>query len=553
MTKDQDKDFLASAIGEAVHQLHVVEEIDMDAYVADYLADRDGSAVRKPKPKPKAAPPDEKPKPQQGKAKPEEPKAKPEAEAPKDEPPPPPIIDPAAPLDNARAFAQRELHRDGTSAVWFSEGKFWRWNGQCYAPMGDTEMRGQVYGFLDTAQVCDVPKRTAKFTPSKHHVDTLLDALRSCLALGPKAPPMWLDDDTPADDWIVFRNVIVNARTMETRPLTHRLWSHTALDFDWDPSAECPTWERFCDDLFPGDVESVQCLEEMMGYCMTGDTVMEKAFEMIGPRRSGKTTIVALIGKLVGEASYVGLSLNDWLATPKSAQVLLGKRVVAFPDVRLKPPKLWGRNMDLGGIDNKSLELLLKITGRDPVSIGQLYEQAWNGILPVKVIITSNEVPNFNDASGVLATRFIKLQFRNSFAGREDVNLRSKLIAELPGIAAYCLGAYQRLLARGHFVQPASADELERAVASASDPFTAMAMELFVPDPVGMVIKSYAYARFEQWCDDNGQAGLKIIIRDNMFGTRLREVSGFAGITDIRPKGQPRHWLGLRFRKAGDR
>jgi putative DNA primase/helicase len=61
---------------------------------------------------------------------------------------------------------------------------------------------------------------------------------------------------------------------------------------------------------------------------------------------------------------------------------------------------------------------LLKITGRDKVSIPQMYDQAWNGVLPAKIVLTSNEVPNFNDASGVLPTRFIKLQFRQSFAGR---------------------------------------------------------------------------------------------------------------------------------------
>jgi putative DNA primase/helicase len=415
-----------------------------------------------------------------------------------------------------------------------------------------------VYEFLDSCQVWVKADTYAKFKPNHHHVNGLLDALRSCLALGPKAPPMWLDTDAPADDWITFRNVIVNARTLATRPLTHRLWSHAALDFDWDPDAECPTWERFCDDLFPDDVESVQFLEEWMGYCMTGDTKFEKAAMLIGPRRSGKSTIVALIGKLVGEAAYAGLSFNDWLANAKSAQVLIGKRVVAFPDVRLRPPKLYGRNMDLGGIDHKSSELLLKITGRDKVSIGQLYEEAWNGVLPAKIMITSNEVPNFNDTSGVLPTRFIKLQFRRSFAGCEDVNLRSKLIAELPGIAGYCLGAYQRACLRGHFVQPASAAELERAVATASDPFTAMAHELFVPDPVGTVPKTYAYARFQTWCDTTGNGGLKITVRDNQFGTRLRDIPAFAGITEVRPrdpatnKPGPRQWLGLRLRKPSD-
>jgi putative DNA primase/helicase len=255
------------------------------------------------------------------------------------------VIDPDAPLDSAREFARHTLFRDGTPEMWFWQGKFWRWNGQCYATFSEDEIRGHVYRFLDGAHVWEGAQKYARFKPSKRHVDALLDALRSCLALpAENVPPMWLDGDEPAHDWIAFRDGIVNVHTLERRPPTHRLWSHAALDFDWRPEAECPTWERFTNDLFPDDVESVEFLEEFMGYCMTGDTKFEKAAMLIGPRRSGKSTIVHLIGKLVGEGAYAGLSFNDWLASAKATQVLIGKRVVAFPDLRLKPAKMFGKN-----------------------------------------------------------------------------------------------------------------------------------------------------------------------------------------------------------------
>ena len=75
-----------------------------------------------------------------------------------------------------------------------------------------------------------------------------------------------------------------------------------------------------------------------------------------------------------------------------------------------------------------------------------------------------NVVPNLQDAGGVLASRFIKVAFQRSFAGKEDVNLRAKLAAELPGIAVRCLAAYRRLLRRGHFIQLRSAADLEAQI-----------------------------------------------------------------------------------------
>ena len=62
-------------------------------------------------------------------------------------------LDPQAPRDNASAFAQRFCYRDGSPEVWFWQGQFWRWNGQCYTPFSEDEIRGQVYRFLDSAHV----------------------------------------------------------------------------------------------------------------------------------------------------------------------------------------------------------------------------------------------------------------------------------------------------------------------------------------------------------------------------------------------------------------
>ena len=136
------------------------------------------------------------------------------------------IIDPDAPLDNAREFARHTLFRDGTPEVWFWQGQFWRWNHQFYTPFGEDEIRGHVYRFLDSAHVWEGATRYAKFKPSKRHVDALLDALRSCLALSSEyVPSMWLDGEEPATDWVVFRNGIVNINRCEVRPLTHRLWA----------------------------------------------------------------------------------------------------------------------------------------------------------------------------------------------------------------------------------------------------------------------------------------------------------------------------------------
>jgi putative DNA primase/helicase len=208
-----------------------------------------------------------------------------------------------------------------------------------------------------------------------------------------------------------------------------------------------------------------------------------------------------------------------------------------------------GQSWDAGGITHKDAELFLNITGEDTVTIPRKYIGAWHGQLRLKLTVISNEVPNLNDSSGVLPSRFVKIRFSVSFFGREDVNLRAKLEAELPGIAARCLKAYRRLCERGRFVQPKSAEVLELELAEASgDPFAAMVLETFAPDAEGTVTKTVAYMKFELWCRNNGRMDLFMKTRNNKFGERLKEVAGFEGVTDFRPHKKPRQWLGMRLR-----
>jgi putative DNA primase/helicase len=461
--------------------------------------------------------------------------------------PAPPILNANAPYDTAKEFIRRECVLAG-ARTWFWQGQFWRWNGKFYAPDPDEVMRRLVYEFLDGAKRWTGQNQTVRFQPTPRHVNEVLDCLKTGLALGVECqPPMWLDSPEPATECIVFGNGIVNVLTGEVRPLSHLFWAHSALGFDWRPDCPCPVWEGFLEDVFPGDAESKSFLEEWMGYCMTEETKFQKGAMLIGPKRCGKGTISHVLRRLVGDASYVGLSFNTWAESENSRECLIGKRVGVFGDVRFKPERAYGASFDPGGIGHKSAELLLNIIGEDTVTIGRKYKQPWHGQLRLKLTVIANEVLNLNDASGVLPSRFIKLPFGVSFFGREDVNLRGKLERELSGIAARCVAAYRRLCERGRFVQPTSAEALERDVLKASDPFAAMALECFVPDAGGTVVKAVAYAAFERWCRDNGRIDMLRTTSDNKLGKKLRAVAGFERLDECRPHGQPRHWVGIRL------
>jgi putative DNA primase/helicase len=258
--------------------------------------------------------------------------------------------------------------------------------------------------------------------------------------------------------------------------------------------------------------------------------------------------------QLAGVGACVSLSFHDWMKTENSREHLIGRKVGVFADVRLKPAKVYGlTGYDPGGIDHQSAQMLLNIIGRDKVSLGRKFKKAWEGRLFLKVIITSNEVPNLQDAGGVLASRFIMLDFAQSFFGREDITLRTQLERELPGIANRCLAAYRRLCKRGCFIQPARGQELVQKIEEKVSPYVAFMNECFVEDSKGSVLAWSFYKTFLQWCAENRRHDLtQSVTGSNLLIREVKKIERWSWLKTSRPHAEQRRYAGIRLREEED-
>ena len=461
------------------------------------------------------------------------------------------ILDRGAPRDTAKRFAQSCCLTDGALTTWHWDGRFWQWNGCFYEAIGDDQLIDKIWKFLDEAKVGAERNR---FRPRPRDVDEVLKALRSAISIDPKlAPPAWLGENPPDIDprnLLMFRNSLVDIETGQVLPLTPSLWTHDGAGYDYNPEGECPRWEQFLAEVFPGDPESQATLEEMLGYGMTYDTKFEKGFFLVGVKRSGKSTVARILKKLVGDQAYIGLSFNTLTKGENSVAEIVDKKVAVFSDARFRQARMFGASYDPGGIGHAAAELLLNIVGRDTISLGRKYKSKWIGQLPTKIVITSNEVPNLRDASGVLPTRFIKLEFKQSFYGHEDIELRDKLSSELPGIANRCLTALRRLNERGRFIQPEAGKALEQAIENLTNPFAAFMNEKWERDDAseGPTMDIF-YSTFKRWAEDNGRIDLCRSVPQNKLISYITAMDEWSWLRAYRPHGEKRRYPGLK-RKA---
>src|SRR5262249_16435837 len=143
--------------------------------------------------------------------------------------------------------------------------------------------------------------------------------------------------------------------------------------------------------LWPNDPQSIETLQDWLGYLLTQDTRQQKMLVIVGPRRSGKGTIARIIRAMIGEENVTGPTLAG-LAPNFGLWSLLGKPVAIVSDARLS------HRTDSAIVT----ERLLSITGEDALTVDRKCMEPVTVKLPTRFVILTNELPRLGDSSGAL-------------------------------------------------------------------------------------------------------------------------------------------------------
>ena len=422
------------------------------------------------------------------------------------------VLSAAAPLDSAREFVGGRYMAGQMRTLRHQADAFYIWTGSCYREMKKEEIRAELYQFLDEAYCKTKDGTLAPFNPNKAKVGNVLEALaaEAQLSLTIRSPA-WLEDaaQPAAAEIMACRNGLLHLPERRLYPHSATFFNLNAVGYDYDISAKPPAeWLRFLRALWPRDEEAIATLQEMFGLLLTGDTRQQKAFLIVGPKRSGKGTIARLLTALLGPDNVAGPTLSG-LGQNFGLAPLIGRPLAIISDARLS-----------GRADQQIIaERLLAITGEDALTIDRKYQGAWTGRLPTRFLILTNELPRLADASGALTGRLVVLTLRQSFYGNEDQGLTERLLTERPAILNWAMAGRDRLAARGHFIQPASSRQAIEALEDLGSPIGAFLRARCVVDAGRCVECSRLFDAWKGWCEHQG--------RDNVgtvqgFGRDLR-------------------------------
>jgi len=161
-----------------------------------------------------------------------------------------------------------------------------------------------------------------------------------------------------------------------------------------------------------------------------------------GEDGNGKTVFTTILEKMVGEenVSHIPLSSFD---KPFALSSLLGRI-------------LNSTSKSSHGLSELCETMLKSYTSGDRMSFEQKYREPISAHPTAKVMISTNQLPNFTDKSNGIWQRMLFVPFDKSIPAEEqNPEPVSELAKELPGILNWAYEGLLKLTEAGRFIEPA--------------------------------------------------------------------------------------------------
>lgn len=310
------------------------------------------------------------------------------------------------------------------------------------------------------------------------------------------------------------------------RPRAHsrRDFLTKILPLAYDPGAECPTWDRFLDDVLPSP-DLRQFIQQAIGYTLTGHTTEHLLFFCYGMGRNGKSTFFETVQALMG--TYAQRMKTDVLmfsgrptgdsATPTLAR-LPGARFVVASEIDQ------GRRLAESTVKD--------LTGNDTITARRLHGAPFDFKPTHKLWMYGNHKPVIRGTDDGIWRRICLVPFDIQIPkDKVDVWLPKKLKAELPGVLAWAVRGCQAWREAGRLERPSDVTDATKTYRNEQDDLARFLDECCVIRESAIAPKKDLYNEFVAW----GGLGNK-----NVFGRRLT-ARGFASART----SSARIWKGL--------
>lgn len=261
----------------------------------------------------------------------------------------------------------------------------------------------------------------------------------------------------------------------------------TRVPWKYDPDADCPAIKKFVSEVV--QPEDAPVIQELFGYCLFNEYPYAKAWMMLGPGANGKSTLLELLKRFLGEENVSNVSLQDLLNKRFAPSQLYGKLANILADLTSKALKQTG--------------MFKMLTGRDRFMAEHKYQHPFYFTNFAKLVYSANELPDTRDTTHAFWRRWMLVDFPNRFEGDDaDPDILDKLVTpgEMSGLLNWAVEGLHRVWAQNGLTETRTTTETHekwRRQVSTVYAFLDDQTEKHVSNEVP---KDVLYAAYAEWC-----------------------------------------------------
>lgn len=301
------------------------------------------------------------------------------------------------------------------------------------------------------------------------------------------------------------------------------------LDYKYDPKAKCLRWEKFIREVLCDDKELINFIQQLVGYCLTGDSSEQYLFFLYGSGANGKSIFMRVLDELLG--SYYRQSPSNLLMTSAS------KATIRTDIADLKGYRVTATS-ETSGRRTFDPVLIKTLTGGDKVSERHLWAGHINFVNRTKIFVIGNQKPKIQDNGHAIWRRMCLIPFLHRVSKAEhetELKLMRQFKKELPGILNWAIEGYRNYVKQGSTLQ------FPRIIKEATDTYEIDSDKVlrFLTERclTGETVKkpsqlSVIHEAYRKWCSPKKYMPIGLIkFREDLESKEYRKYNGGNNVT----------------------
>lgn len=316
------------------------------------------------------------------------------------------------------------------------------------------------------------------------------------------------DEIKPSKYLINLQNGVYNLKAGRLEKHSPDHFFFNKIPVDYDPKATCPKIDKVINELL--SKEDTNLVYEWLGYCLFKDYFIKKAMIFVGEKDTGKSTVLKIFGKFMGEDNISGVSLQ---------QIGSSFAMASF----------YNRSMNL--VDDLSFDdvnnngAFKTVTGNGIMTAEYKFGNRFNFVNYSKLTFACNKIPNIKDTNDeAYFIRWIIVRFDSPIKVKNKLLLEEVLSPEeMSGLLNKALQGLDIIMGNQDFTYDKTAEEIKTEMLMSGSSIAEFAFERLAHEDDVWITKQGMYEEYVKFCHQR-----KLPVETiKMFGSKIRDSASY--------------------------